>query len=532
MLYISMAPFLFMLLLLSVGGYVDSKPSHNTNGDDPYKIINKKCISVNNVRMVVDRCTRGLRELFATGFPWLPWSPETPKRRRSNSLQHRWEGNSMHPDNNKGGVSDPMDSLNHVCQFFERMSSCMDKHKIPVYCTILSPDHFIAYKALEFLCRNQTRNENLLHSLRCLHDTRLPTMLDYHIAAECRQGFNILDQQMLARKRRYLYMLNSQVPVDIITLYCLPESVLSTCVYNFAKRYCGTMAAKVLLAYVHFQRDNTESALEFLGLPSEFCGTKTSHNIRYRMPTKVGISKSSLYDKHTLDIESSSKAVFDNLLDSYSGDTELDTTIGRGLSSYVKNMSGQELCNITKTLYAYVACVMLGHAIQEIPKFNILQYSHRLIPITYVGSHCSRLGEFTQCWRTLQNLCGSRTRYFAQHATLMIDGCRLQEKMEDISCHWEDFMLPAYIKAARVTRWPIYQQALGNPMFLSDAIYGVNDLQSNFIDFDLLQSAVEAITLRCNREVWAYLRNILNQIRYFQFDAYRFVIDIILRFYI
>ena len=69
----------------------------------------------------------------------------------------------------------------------------------------------------------------------------------------------------------------------------------------------------------------------------------------------------------------------------------------------------------------------------------------------------------------------------------MIEGCRLQEKMDDSSCHWQDFMLPAYIKAARVTRWLIAPQALENLMFLDDASFDVeDDLQSDLIDFELL----------------------------------------------
>ena len=347
--------------------------------------------------------------------------------------------------------------------------------KTPVSCIIVDYDLFALYKTVEFLCRNQTRNENLLHSLGCLHDTRLPTMLDYHIAADCRHGMDILDQEMLARKERKLFMLISQLPPGLDTaLYCLPENVLSTCVYNFAERYCGTMAAKVLLAYVHFQRDEANSVL-----PNDFCPNNISQNRHYPMPAKVAMPKSPLYDKQTLKTKSSSKAIFNTLLDSFSGDTELDTLRGRYLSSYLKNLSGQELCHLNNTYDAYNACVMLGHAIAEIPKFNILQYSHRLIDIDYYGSLCTRLREFTQCWKTLQGLCGSRTRYFAQHATLMIEGCRLREKMDDISCHWQDFMLPAYIKAARVTKWPIYSQALKNPMFLDSALYDDDDLQNN-----------------------------------------------------
>ncbi len=152
---------LLMLLLLAVGRDVDSKPSHNTNGDDPFKTIIKKCISDDNVGIVLNRCTQGLEELIVAGFPWLSWTLETPKRRRSNrSFRRPWEGTTGHPAYNQGGVSDPMDSLNHVCQLFERISSCMDEHKTPVSCILAGPHNsFVLYKAFEFLWQQQRQQQ-------------------------------------------------------------------------------------------------------------------------------------------------------------------------------------------------------------------------------------------------------------------------------------------------------------------------------------------------------------------------------------
>ncbi len=158
-----MAAFLFMLLLLSVGRDVDSKPRHNTNGDDPYETINKKCISQDKVTMVVNRCTRGLLQLLEQGFPWLPFSPETTKRRKSNrSFQRCCERNNTRPADSKGRVSDPMDSLNHVCELFERISSCMDDHKTPVPCIPLGADVFFAYKAFRVFMPEPNQKRELV----------------------------------------------------------------------------------------------------------------------------------------------------------------------------------------------------------------------------------------------------------------------------------------------------------------------------------------------------------------------------------
>ncbi len=191
----------------------------------------------------------------------------------------------------------------------------MYKHETPVSCILLSCPLLDLYKAFEFLCRNQTRDENLLRSLQCLHDNRLPTMLDYHIAADCRHGMDILQQQMLARKRQQLYLLNSQVVGSFTTLYCLPESVLSECVCNLVDKYCGSKSAQLFLAYVQFQRDETKSAFEFLGLSSGFCLKNTSHDIQCRMSTEADIAKPPSYGRQTVETGSSSKAVFDTLLD-------------------------------------------------------------------------------------------------------------------------------------------------------------------------------------------------------------------------
>ena len=152
-----------------------------------------------------------------SGFPWYPYT-----------LKHTgYSGSAQHFNvimktglggiNAKGGLLDPLDNLGGICKDFDKASYCLEEHQTQDFCLLLSSrvfGSFEVFKTFEFFCRNQTRDENLLRSLRCLHDTRLPSMLYYHISTECRQGMDILDQRMLARKRRFLYDQNSRIKIE------------------------------------------------------------------------------------------------------------------------------------------------------------------------------------------------------------------------------------------------------------------------------------------------------------------------------
>ena len=242
-------------MLLTVGRDVHSRQTRVFNPakiGDPNEAINKTCISSENVLAVVDRCTSGeLPELSTQRFPWLIWSPDTPRGKRT-----RGEGSTR-----PGGVSDAIE-----CQLFERVSSCLGMYGTPASCIIVAGafSEFEVYKAFEFLCRKQARDGNFLRSLRCLRSTRLPTMVDYHITADCRHRMDFLQQQTLVWKRRQLH--RQQVDVGGFTsLYCLRESALSACVHHVhdsVGQHCGSMAAETLLDYVHFQQGETKRALE------------------------------------------------------------------------------------------------------------------------------------------------------------------------------------------------------------------------------------------------------------------------------
>ncbi len=494
-----------------------------------YDYINVTACPSDRLDAAISKCIwkDGKGDLIRRINAGFPWSPETLDRHSDYpGAIHHLGGISktrLGRMDRKGSLLDPMDNLDGICKDFDKASSCLGEYQTPEFCLRLGSmvfQPFINFKTFKFICRNQTRDANLLRSLQCLHDTRLPSMLYYHIATECRQGMDILDQQMLARKKTQLYILNSRIPLNsMFKLYCLPERVLSKCVHEFVENHCGKMAADLLVNYINYIQEEEKTTFKLLGQATDLCNRNMSQerhslsNFNKSYKTKVF-----QYRSETMLRESRRAAFFAVLSKNYS-DTELDTVTGRRAMSVLMGISGPEICSITYLSAAYALCVWQGHDIREIPKFHILQYAHTLQPFYYQGSHCWRIGQFTQCWNSLQNICGSGpTRYFAQHATLMIDGCRLQDKMDDISCHWQDFLLPAYIKASRVTRWPTL--ALSDPMSLD----GIPANPLNCLpDFETLWQAVDKLTVRCGTEAGTYLRRILDKIRYSQYDALAFV---------
>ncbi len=455
-----------------------------------------------------------------SGFPWYPYTQKDSGHPGSVQLFRAINKTDLGRIEAQGAILDPMENFDGICRDFDKASECLEEHQTEEFCLRLNRKvfayvPFVVFKTFKFFCLNQTRNENLLRSLRCLHDTRLPSMLYYHIATECRQGMDILDQQMLAIKKRFLYEQNSRVKIGgIFKIYiCLPQLVLSTCVHKLAEKYCGTMAADLLVNFVKYMQEEENRALKSLGQAADLCNWNISLDRPRHFQQKNSDTEAFRFQAKTMKGDPR-KAVFFAMLSKNYSDTELDTFNGMHGTSRLMKASAPEICgNVVYVRAAYMLCVWQAHDIREIPKFNILQYAHILLPFYYHGSHCWRIGQFTQCWKALQNLCGSGpTRYFAQHATLMIDGCRLQDKMDDISSHWQDFVLPAYIKAKRF----MISVRSGDPMRLAG--YAENPL-SCFPDYEILWPAVDKISARCGTDAGNYLRRILQKIRYSQYDV-------------
>ncbi len=135
------------------------------------------------------QCERDIVILSQYGFPWSPQSRHSPNV----------------SDRNKT-LRDALDSLNDVCHTSDRSMRCLEENGIRGFCLRLT-GHFYALLDFQVICHHQSRDENLIHSLQCLHDTRVFAMLYFHIADRCR-GFGILDDIMRRYKNAYFYGLD------------------------------------------------------------------------------------------------------------------------------------------------------------------------------------------------------------------------------------------------------------------------------------------------------------------------------------
>ncbi len=504
-----LAVLVFLLLVFSVlkvsrGFVIQSKPystvqkttvvaspsSNNVHNVTVY------CGGYTNRKQIVLGCQWGLQHLTWYGYPWTPTDRQRNYRRNRNATDR----NST--------LRDALDSLNHVCQNYDRSQICLEERGIRDYCLFTTGyDNFQIQ--FQFICHHQRRDENLVHSLRCLYNTRVLAMLFFHIADRCR-GTGILDDIMRRHKNAYFYAMGirpGQEQTIVPPLFCLPKSVISTCIRGIVEDKCGSMTANLVTDFLVYIHNRFDKALESVALSSNICDHDISSDM---MPSKPSIPSG-----HT-------KLGVSGLLEITAPGTALDTVWGKMLKAYLHRQSGEQLCTTDNSIVAYFTCVLSSDVKPERSKFNILQFAHRIVPIIYHGTQCSRLKEFTSCWNLLQEICGPKVRGFEQHATLLMEGCKIESEMDTIGCDWQDMLLPHYIQASRVTVWPMTVQCLGNPMSFDASDYNstiMGDLD-NLIS--LLQPGVEEISRKCGPQPAKRLRLLFNKLRYLQRDALKY----------
>ncbi len=456
------------------------------------------CGNITYIEQTVWRCQNDIRQLAGYGYPW------------SLSGSHRHPGNKQQNVTNKTvSLRDALDSLDHVCYIQDRSQACLEENGIRDYCLIATV-YIHLQKDFQFICHHQSRTESLLHSLQCLHDTRLLTMLYFHIADRC-TGMGILDDMMTRYKNAHFYTMDITPDCERTIaplLYCLPKSVISGCIRYIVEDQCGAVTAHFVLNYLFFLQDRFGQALESAGLTSYICDQDISSHLvpsKQPIPTKL------------------TELGFSRLLEITAPGTALDTVFGKRMVALVKSFSGEEFCTTLNAWTAYDVCVMSSDSKSEKNKFNILQFAHGIIPAKYHGAQCEKLEQFTACWNLLRNTCGPKVRGMEQHATLLVEGCKIQSEMDAVECRWQDILLPYYIQASRVTLWPIVTQCLHNRMSLENSSYVFNVTMSDLdTAIALLQPGVDDISRRCAPYAAKRIRSVLNKLHYLQRDAVKY----------
>ncbi len=432
------------------------------------RVVPNDCGDRTVLQKHVWQCVGDLYQLTGNGYPWTP---------------HR---NQRNFKDNLNNIRDALDSLNYACLTFDRSQRCLLEHGISDYCLATTRYwHMNIY--FSFICHHRQRDENLARSLQCLHYKRVMVMLYFHIAQRCR-GSGILDNiPRQYYKHAYFntreFMWNSTIPC----LLCLPRTVISACVKDCVEDLCGVMTAEFAHDYLLYLRDWFGRVLEYFGL--NICGE--------------GISAAMVPTGSTT-----------------TPGTALGTISGRYLLAALHNLPGENVCTTESVYTSYTGCVAPLDSKSENSQFNILQFAHQLLPLVYYGTNCDsdRLKEFKNCWTDLREMCGPKVRGLYQHATLLMEGCKIQSEMDTIGCPWQEMLLPHYIEASRVTVWPMVIQCLHNPMSLESS--HCSSVDSVLHDLDtvilLLQPGVDAISRECGSQHANRLRTLLHKLRFLQ----------------
>ncbi len=391
------------------------------------------------------------------------------------------------------------------------------------YCMLLaSPLRSSLMLSFRFICHKQRRDENLLHSLQCLHDSRMLSMLYFHIGDKC--GIGILDDIMVGRQKAFIYSINVYPAIDmpvLLPMYCLPEDVISTCVKPMVDNQCGNMTAALVQEYIVYLQDWVAQSLESAGLRKDLC--------HYDAPfTAVDNQVHTTKDVSPLVQHNSSsyQILFRGILEQRTIDPVLGSVFGKGVTATIRHLLKDvgHMCSHWDALAIPVAqCMLYAADISERTRFNILQFAHLMqpyIPCSYHGIQCHRLSMVKTCWNLLQNICGSRTRGFTLRVELLVEGCEIQAMMDRLGCHWQDMLIGHYIYASKVTQWPLDIQGLGNPLSLDRGIYNTAELYEDLRTvISLLQPGVKAIRRKCGHEPAVRLARLLDRIPYLQEDA-------------
>ncbi len=474
----------------SANSYDRPKNGHN---------VTVHCEDWNVLRKTAFQCQRGIREVITYGYPWLRY----PSQRKSR--------NDPNITVTTKPLNDALDSLDHVCNIHDRSSRCLMESGIPTYClgTPIGDNAEIDIQMIfQFICHHRRRDETLVRSLQCLRETRVMAVLYFHIANRC-GGFDILDTIMRRDKNEHFYILDIRPYWEMAIVpgqYCLQRSLITSCVRNVVESSCGTMTADFVQNFMIYMQDQYGHDLQSVGLSANICEQDVTFDKAFsRPPISAGYI--------TLDIS--------RLLGSIAPGTALDTVLGRYLLGYLHGLSVEELCNIHNTYAAYGTCVMSADDKSEKSKFNIVQYAHQIFPDEYHGTQCSRLVQFQACWNMLQEICGPQVRGLEQHATLLVEGCKIQSALDATGCHWQDMLLRHYIQASRVTVWPLSFGRSTNPLFLETSKYDSLNSVSDDLETVItrLQPGIREISDKCGPHPANELRVLFNKLRFLQRDA-------------
>ncbi len=427
--------------------------------------------------LMMRNCQKDLYPLIRNGFPWRVGNeneiqPQGPSRRQLKNI-----------------IQDPLDPVNHLCDVFEDFLKCIDEHSIPKTCLLTgSGQTFRMHTIFNFICNKEPRTIDLLHSLRCLQETRVVDLLIFHLAHT--YGTSLIDLQAQGTTNAMFRFLDI-IPVTYtyfntlafykmanLGLICLPESVISHHVPFIVNGKCGSQAANLIRTYYFYFRAQFNDVLDKMGVRTNICD-KNSHN----NPTR-GIENH--MTPENIHVEPPLRS-FEQFLEDRSPGTALDTEYGRFVKRVIKDTKVQKFCDPVYALAtSFQACLLLSYDISGKGMFNVLHYAHSMtLPYTDYPRALT-MKRVNSCWSLLQQICVANSTYFEYNYLVSTGSSHIQTMMDNLTCKWQDMLIGHYIATSEDGNiWPTAFNVPKRPLLLSRGIYTLGDFQNSMSDLSL-----------------------------------------------
>ncbi len=194
---------------------------------------------------VADNCSAQLIYLLKGEYPWLPNQACTKT------------------------ITDPIDSIINLCSIYRRSRECIHERlgDINDMCLVygFSGNYLDVQWTLGLLCEH-TRNETLLQSLQCLHDTRILNTLQFRAWSKCGRGMFSQQSDALKNADFVLFDMQLNVPSEILqevqkSLFCVPEHSIP-CYLSSVVKLCGRNAMTLVEMYFTKLHNDLENILK------------------------------------------------------------------------------------------------------------------------------------------------------------------------------------------------------------------------------------------------------------------------------
>ncbi len=160
-------------------------------------------------------------------------------------------------------VGDPLDCIDHTCNAFLELDSCLAQNNIPEVCMIevgALSDIYLTYIDFQYICTKEKRTTELIRALQCAKTTRVLDLLLFHLVDRHWAGF--VDPYIERNRKAFFRLLDAELMTekfetgaftmeDIIhqRLFCFPKRVFVREIPAIVDAKCGAAAARIIKDY-------------------------------------------------------------------------------------------------------------------------------------------------------------------------------------------------------------------------------------------------------------------------------------------